>query len=138
MKASELGILEPKLDSLARCLERIESKKPFTQEDLEKNPDLQDIISVNLERAVQQAVDIAALVLADQNQPAPLTMAEGFDQLKNLGILSESTATRMKKAVGFRNLLVHEYEKVDWSIAHKIAYSHLGDFKAYAQEIVNA
>ena len=46
-------MLAPKLDALARCLARIESKSPFTLERLRSDADLQDIISVNLERAIQ-------------------------------------------------------------------------------------
>ncbi len=55
-------IIDLKFDSLRRCLERIESKKPFQLEDLESNFDLQDIVSINLERAVQNSVDIASII----------------------------------------------------------------------------
>ena len=49
-------ILLRKLDSLARCIRRIESKRPRTIEELNSDIDLQDILSVNLERAVQLCV----------------------------------------------------------------------------------
>lgn len=71
-------VLVPKLDSLARCILRIESKKPFTVAQLGKDADLQDVISVNLERAVQQCVDIASICLAEVGAQAPSTMEEGF------------------------------------------------------------
>lgn len=41
-----------KCESLVRCLKRIENKRPDTYDELIKDIDLQDIISVNLERAV--------------------------------------------------------------------------------------
>jgi hypothetical protein len=46
-------ILLTKLDSLQRCLARIASKTPPGVEVLQKDLDLQDIIALNLERAVQ-------------------------------------------------------------------------------------
>ena len=106
--------IEPKLDSLARCISRIESKKPFTLKELSTNFDLQDIVSVNLERSVQQTVDIATSILTQSDLVVPLTMSESFDRLEQAGWISTAIATRMKKAVGFRNLLVHEYESIDW------------------------
>ena len=110
--------LEPKLDALARCLLRIESKKPFTVEQLKSDFDLQDIVSINLERSVQQSVDIASVILAETNEPAPLTMADSFAKLSAIGWISQPVALRMQKAVGMRNLMVHEYEKIDWAIVY--------------------
>ena len=49
-------LVAEKLDSLFRCIERIESKRPAKKEILADDLDLQDIIAVNLERAVQLTV----------------------------------------------------------------------------------
>jgi len=67
--------LVPKLDTLARCILRVESKKPFSLDQLQRDYDLKDIISINLERAVQQCVDIAAHLIADAELQAPSTMS---------------------------------------------------------------
>jgi len=40
-------------------------------------------------------------------------MAELFDALNRLQVISPSLADRMKKAVGFRNLAVHSYQAID-------------------------
>jgi hypothetical protein len=53
-------VINLKLESLRRCVARIHSKMPLTQDDLQTDCDLQDIVSVNLECAVQTCVDIAA------------------------------------------------------------------------------
>jgi uncharacterized protein YutE (UPF0331/DUF86 family) len=129
-------VLEPKLDSLARCIGRIENKLPFSEAELRTNLDLQDVISINLERAVQLSVDIASVVISYTQTPVPSTMAEAFDALHSLGWIDAETAQRMRKAVGFRNISVHEYEKIDWVIVHRIATSHLDDFKKFANQVV--
>ncbi len=128
-------VLIPKLDSLARCLLRIEGKKPFTVQQLNSDADLQDVISVNLERAVQQCVDIASMVLAEQNTPAPATMAESFAVLATLGWIAPETARALEKAVGFRNISVHEYEKMDWAIAHAVCHRGLDDLRRFGREV---
>jgi hypothetical protein len=50
---------------LERCIRRIEFKRPDRVELLQKDYDLQDILAVNLERAVQASVDVA---LADRDR----------------------------------------------------------------------
>ena len=51
-----------KIASLKRCVERIEDKVPETSQKLQSDHDLQDIVSLNLQRAVQICVDIASNV----------------------------------------------------------------------------
>jgi hypothetical protein len=45
-------VIKTKLESLRKCLDRIESKKPETLDDLLEDIDVQDIIALNLERSV--------------------------------------------------------------------------------------
>lgn len=129
-------VIHQKIESLRNCIERIESKKPFTSEDLRKNFDLQDIISINLERAVQVSVDLASHLLAQNNGKTPTTMAESFIFLADSNLISSEVAQALVKSVGLRNLLVHEYSKIDWDIVAKVANDHLGTFRTFAKEIL--
>jgi uncharacterized protein YutE (UPF0331/DUF86 family) len=124
-------VIDTKIESLRRCVERINSKKPFTTEELRDNFDLQDIVSVNLERAVQKVVDVAAILLAQTGGLAPSTMARCFDALRQAGVLDEALASRLRRAVGLRNLLVYEYSMIDWALVHDAASKSLKDFRLY-------
>src|SRR5207249_12175937 len=53
-------LISEKLESLRRCVQRVQKKCPATPEELMEDPDLQDIISLNLTRAVQLSVDTVA------------------------------------------------------------------------------
>lgn len=50
-------IVNKKLDSLYRCINRIQEKCPADAAELKINVDLQDVIVLNLSRAVQLCVD---------------------------------------------------------------------------------
>lgn len=41
----------------------------------------------------------------------------------------------MKKAVGFRNIAVHNYEAINWAIMFAICHRHVADFAAFAVAI---
>ena len=128
-------IIDKKLESLRYCIERIVEKRPASKYDLASDYDLQDIITLNLERAVQLCVDIACYILSSKNIPIPGTMAETFQELKQMGLIDDELATQLKKAVGFRNVAVHNYEDLDYGIVFDIITRNLDDFKNYAKKI---
>lgn len=129
-------VIEQKIESLRRCVERVHQKTPATAVALAADPDAQDILTLNLTRAVQLCVDIGAHLIAVQNKSTPDTMGQTFDVLTDMDVISIELAVRMKKAVGFRNIAVHNYEAIDWAIAHAIATRHVDDFAAFAAAVV--
>ncbi len=71
-----------KLESLRRCIARVEDKTPATVGGLIDDLDLQDIIVLNLERAVQTCVDIGLHIIADLEVVVPDSMSETFRTLE--------------------------------------------------------
>jgi len=130
-------IVAEKLESLRRCMKRVQDKRADTVDDLRADPDRQDIISLNLTRAVQLCVDLAAHLLTDTQQPAPQTMGEAFDALEAEGIITDALRQRMRAAVGFRNVAVHSYQAIDWAIVHTITHEGLEDFRAFAKAVAS-
>lgn len=128
-------IVEQKLESLRRCLLRIETKCPSDAAVLASDLDLQDIVSLNLSRAVQISVDIGAHLIAGMEVPPPDTMGQTFELLAREGLLSAELASSLRKAVGFRNIAVHSYENINWAIVHSIVKYHLADFSEFAKVV---
>jgi uncharacterized protein YutE (UPF0331/DUF86 family) len=128
-------VVEQKLESLRRCLQRIETKCPEDADTLAADFDLQDIVSLSLSRAVQLSVDIGAHIISGLNVPPPDTMGHTFDILAQSGLLTAELAHSLKKAVGFRNIAVHNYDAINWYIVHSIARNHLADFTVYAKVV---
>jgi uncharacterized protein YutE (UPF0331/DUF86 family) len=128
-------VVAEKLESLRRCMQRIEERRAGTAEALRADPDRQDILSLNITRAVQLCVDLAAHVLGDSEQPAPQTMGETFELLAAAGVITAALSKRMRGAVGFRNIAVHSYQAIDWEIVHAITHQGLDDFRQFAAAI---
>ncbi len=128
-------VVANKIESLRRCLKRVEQRCPQSPEELLNDIDAQDVITLNLARAVQLCVDIALHVLASSDQLVPQTMADAFTSLAEEGVISADLADKMRKSVGFRNIAIHQYEKINWSIVYSIATDRISDFKAYARAI---
>lgn len=130
-------ILE-KLEALRRCIKRVESKRPDNAATLVSDWDLQDIITLNLTRAVQLCVDIASHIISWSEQSPPDSMGATFDRLVSMGVLNEEVAVKMKKAVGFLNVAVHNYEAINWQIVFSICWKNLEDFREFAKAVAKA
>lgn len=63
-------------------------------------------------------------------------MGETFDALATAGVIDSGLAGRLRRAVGFRNLAVHNYEVIDWQIVFALSSSPIADFEDFARAVV--
>lgn len=130
-------VLEKKIDSILRYLNRIQLRLPESHKEFLKDFDAQDVVVLNLTRAVQTSVDIATHLLASTNQAVPSTMAEAFINLEKISVITPEIANKMMKSVGFRNIAIHNYDEVDLLITYTIASQHLNDFKDFIRQVLS-
>ncbi len=128
-------VISNKIESLRRCLDRVEQRCPDSLDALIIDLDAQDVLALNLSRAVQLCVDISLHIQSSSNQPGPQTMAEAFTGLAATNIINTLIEQRMRKAVGFRNVVIHDYQKINWEIAYIVATERLNDFKEFAKSV---
>ena len=80
---------------------------------------------MNLQRAVQATIDLAAHVVGTEGLGLPQDLRENFRLLTNNRIISQELCVRMEKMVGFRNIAVHEYGTLDIEVLKSILSSNL-------------
>jgi len=66
----------------------------------------------------------------------PDTMGQAFSELSLAGVIDYEVAEKMRKAVGFRNIAVHNYEEINWAIVYTIAREKQADFRLFVQQIM--
>lgn len=130
-------VITQKLESLRRCIDRISSKCPPDLQQLQTDPDLQDIIVLNLTRSVQLCVDTASHIIADTSEAAPTSMGESFSTLARIKVIESDTADHLRKAVGFRNITVHNYAEINWAIVFSFVGHQLDDFRQFAKSVAS-
>lgn len=128
-------IVSEKLESLRRCVTRVQEKMPPDTHQLASDADLQDIVVLNLTRASQLSVEIGSHVISATDEAAPESMGSVFGTLMKLEAISPDTDVAMTKVVGFRNVAVHNYTAIDWEIVFAICEKSLCDFRQFAKEI---
>lgn len=127
-----------KAASIERCIRRIEEEYVGTDKNLVENQTKQDAIVLNLQRACETAIDLAMYVISHRKLGVPQDSRDAFVLLQTAGILSTDLADRMQRMVGFRNVAVHEYTRLNLDVVRAIITKHLHDFRAYSSTIVKA
>jgi uncharacterized protein YutE (UPF0331/DUF86 family) len=124
-----------KVETLDRCLARIAAVRGEASSAL-RAIDVQDITVLNLQRAVQAMIDVAAHVVASEALGTPDSLGASFTLLERAGILDGELAERMRRMTGFRNVAVHEYRRLDPAVLEAIVRERLGDLRAFAGRIL--
>jgi len=131
-------IILAKAGSVHKHIDRIKEKISVDQESFLNDPDRQDIISFNIQMAVQNSIDIAAHIISEEGWGVPGSNNEMFYTLEDKGILKRDIVEKMVKAVGFRNLIVHEYGKLDLKLVYQVASRDIDDIIQYITEVITA
>jgi uncharacterized protein YutE (UPF0331/DUF86 family) len=128
-------IMISKTGSIQRCLNRIKdvtSLEPASLEDQDK----QDIFILNLQRAIQACIDLAAHVVASEGLGVPDTVKENFSLLNKKGIITADLASRMGKMTGFQNIAIYDYLDLDLEILKSILAKDLRDLEEFYVEVL--
>ena len=110
---TDAAIVSQKLTSLVEHLGRARRRRPATLEALRADVDLQDALALSLLVAIQEAVDVAFHIVADEGWGVPSSYAESFDMLARHGVVDPSLANEMAAASGLRNRIAHGYALLD-------------------------
>lgn len=122
-----------KIATMERCIKRIREEYEGFEAELESNLTRQDSIILNLERLCQAAIDLAAHLVRIEKLGIPQDSRDLFQMLEQKGLITENLSHNLQSMVGFRNLAVHDYQKLNLDIVRSIIKTHLADFQAFAK-----
>lgn len=89
-----------------------------------------------LQLSIQTLIDVGQLIITEKQLPRPPEPQEIFSILFNSKILSENLVNRLTGIVGFRNILVHEYGKIDREKVYEYLQNNIGIFEQYKKEVL--
>ena len=128
-------VIDARLRELSRRLRRVAARKPASIKALAADEDMQDILTRNLELAIQSCIDIA-FHLCGAHGKVPTTAADAFAELAKLDLIERGLAQRLQRAAGFRNVLVHGYTEVDWKIVMRVIRTDTRDLAAFGKAVL--
>ncbi len=124
-----------KVTATQKCLRRIKDATGLDPDRLD-DLDVQDIFVLNLQRAIQSAIDLATHVVASEGLGIPDTVRGNFVLLENARIITKTLSRKMQLMVGFRNIAIHNYQALDTEILKAILSEHLKDLEQFYTTIL--
>ena len=136
-KITSQKILE-KIRNLDEYLNYLNSLKEEakSEEIFVKDFHLFGLVERYLQLSIQVIVDILNLIIIEEELEKPDESQEIISLLFNCGVISENLASRLEGIVGFRNILVHEYGKIDRKRIYRYLTNRLGDLFDFKKEIL--
>jgi uncharacterized protein YutE (UPF0331/DUF86 family) len=120
-----------KAASIERAVRRVREEHAGDDANLFAHQTRQAAIVLNLQRACESSIDLAMHVVRVHRLGVPQDSREAFDLLERAGQLDAVLAGRMKRMVGFRNVAVHDYQRLNLDIVRSIVHERLDDFLAF-------
>ncbi len=131
------SVILRKISHIRHNLSRLKGKENILLDSLTNDLDMQDIVLHNLQLAIQGCIDIGSHVISDEGWGVAGSLNEIFYILQKKGVIQAEMVEKMISMVGFRNILVHEYETINFDIVCNILQHHLKDINEYLLAIVN-
>ncbi len=128
-------VILAKVSTIQKCLRRINEATNLNPESLD-NIDTQDIFILNLQRAVEAAIDIATHIVASEGLGLSTTIRDNFRLLKKAGIINAELLKKMESMVGFRNIAIHDYKELNIEILKSILSKNLKDLEEFYSTIL--
>lgn len=126
-----------KTTTIERCIERVREEYAGDDRNLYDNITRQDAIILNLQRACQASIDLAMHLVRVHDLGAPQESRDAFALLKDAGFIPNELGKRLMRMVGFRNIAIHDYKKLNLDIVKSIIENHLVDFSRFTELVLS-
>jgi uncharacterized protein YutE (UPF0331/DUF86 family) len=124
------------LKLLAEYISDLQELKSISLEEYQENKLIRKAVERTLHTAIEACLDIGHRIIAEEGFRSPEDNKDVFIVLGEEEVVPRELVARLVDMAGFRNLLVHEYARLDNTVVHSILNRRLGDFDEFAQAIV--
>lgn len=130
-------VIMKKTQELSRYVKELEELKNLSLEEVSLSLQKTWSIEHGLQLAIQSVIDIGNHILAALGENHIEEYVDIIDKLGEKEIIPVSFAKQIRDMAGFRNILVHEYIKVDLNQVYRVLQNRLGDFQKFISYINN-
>ena len=127
-----------KLEIVRLNLERLEQLPQATY--AEFNADFRNLDSAlhRLQTTIRALIDVASFLVSVRGLGVPSTSLDSLEKLEAAGLLPPGSAKRFAPIVGFRNRVVHLYDRIDPEIVYRVLTQNRANLRDLAALLVQA
>ena len=128
---TSLTVIENKISDCRKYIKILDEFKKYSRVEIEKDILIRGSLERYLYLATQAAINVAEAIVAHRNLRKPSTMSEAFDILQEEKLIDVALAERMVKMTGFRNVIAHDYAKINYEIVYEVLHAGLQDVEEF-------
>ena len=128
--------IKDKIKEIEQYLNEMANIKPANLEEYKTDNKTKAACERYFEKIIEAVTDLAFILIKEQRLRIPEDDKEAFDVLRENNLVPEKITKRLKEAKGMRNILAHEYGKVDDRIVYSSITEELeNDVKGFIEAI---
>jgi len=124
-----------RLEQIDRHLKRLAQYEDLSMKEFLGDSDAQDIVEYNLFQTVNHIIDIIQHIVVDENYGYPETAYDAAQIFYEKGFLTKRDLDIIKRMVGFRNIVGHDYVRLDKSVVFQILKRGQKDIRSITSKI---
>lgn len=130
---SNLTVIENKISEAKKYLKILERYMKYSKEEIVNDIDIKGALERYLYLAAQSVIDLADAIIAYKKFRKPTTLSESFHILNEENIISNELTEKMIKMTGFRNVIAHDYGKLNYDIVYNVLHNGLRDIEEFLE-----
>ena len=124
-------VLERHIADMESAVQTLYKLKRYSIEEIESDREILWAVERGLQVAIQNLVDIGSHILSAEAVNDYEDYTEILDRLGDRGVLPKDFAASIRGMAGFRNILVHEYLRIDLEEVYRMLHERLDDFSRF-------
>lgn len=125
-----------KLSEIEEHLQELEEFKDISIDDYRKDWKIQRIVERTLQILIEICIDVANHIISDEKWRVPSSYSETFKILYENRVIDDELFKNLEKMAKFRNIIVHNYDKISPEVMVNILKKDLIDFLRFKDSII--
>lgn len=128
---TDLSTIENKISLVKKYLKILKGYRKYSRNEIENDVNIRGMVERYLYLAIQASIDLAEATISFKNFRKPTTLSENFYILEEEKIIRNEMREEMRKLVGLRNVLTHEYQKINYDIVYDVLQNRLKNIEEF-------
>ena len=120
-----MGLVDDKKGEIVEFIDNLKEILPDNYEIYKSNMEKRLACEKAFEKIIEAVNDLAILTIKNKRLSLLTDKEKAFDILSKSGDISEELASKLKQAKGMRNILAHQYDKLDDEIIFEVIHNEI-------------
>lgn len=129
-------VLINKSATVERCVARVREEYACDPANFATNFTRQDAAILNVQRACEAVLDMGQHIVRREGLGVPQSARDVFELMTRAGWIDAPLAEALKRMVGFRNIAVHDYQRLVLPILVNVITGHLDEFLTFTRIVL--